>query len=74
MQDYTNPRAIRVQKNYLAQFLNHRDTYTKQFNREDPDIIAFELYNEPRYRKPEAEVTVFANRMVAAMRKVLSFG
>ena len=68
VQAYTNPRAIRAQENYLTQFLNHRNPYTKQLNREDPDIIAFEVCNEPRYRKPEAEVTAFANRMVAAMR------
>ena len=65
---YTNPRAVRAQANYLTQFLNHRNPYTKQLNREDPDILAFEVCNEPRYHKPEAEVTDFANRMVAAMR------
>ena len=74
MQAYTNPRAIRAQENYLTQFLNHRNTYTKQLNREDPDIIAFEVCNEPRYRKPEAEVTAFANRMVAAMLEALGPG
>ena len=74
MQDYTNPRAIRVQENYLAQFLNHRDTYTERLNREDLDIIAFELCNEPCYRKPEAEITAFADRMMAAMREALGSG
>lgn len=68
VQAYTNPRAIRAQENYLTQFLNHRNPYTQQLNRQDPDIIAYEVCNEPKYRKPEAEVTAFANRMVAAMR------
>ncbi|OUJ72621.1 cellulase family glycosylhydrolase [Hymenobacter crusticola] len=67
-QAYTNPRAIRAQENYLTQFLNHRNTYTKLLNREDPDIIAFEVCNEPSYRKPEEPVTSFANRMAQAIR------
>lgn len=65
---YTNPRAIEAQERYLTQFLNHRNPYTKQFNREDPDIIAFEVCNEPRYHKPEAQVTAFADRMAQAIR------
>ena len=74
MQAYTNPRAIRAQENCLTQFLNRRNTYIKQLNREDPDIIAFEVCNEPRHRKPEAEVMAFANRMVAAMPEALGPG
>ncbi|GAB2963727.1 hypothetical protein GCM10027048_36090 [Hymenobacter coalescens] len=65
---YVNPRAIRAQENYLTQFLNHQNPYTKLLNREDPDIIAFEVCNEPRYHEPKAQVTDFANRMVRAMR------
>ena len=67
-QAYTNPRAIAAQERYLTQFLNHRNPYTKQLNREDPNIIAFEVCNEPKYHKPEAEITSFANRMAQAIR------
>ncbi|HEX8507127.1 MAG TPA: cellulase family glycosylhydrolase, partial [Hymenobacter sp.] len=67
-QAYTNPRAIAAQERYLTQFLNHRNPYTRQLNREDPDIIAFEVCNEPKYNQPEAPITGFANRMVAAIR------
>ncbi|SFQ51601.1 cellulase family glycosylhydrolase [Hymenobacter arizonensis] len=67
-QAYTNPRAIAAQERYLTQFLNHRNPYTKQLNREDPDIIAFEVCNEPRYNKPEAPITSFADRMAQAIR------
>ncbi|UOQ67823.1 cellulase family glycosylhydrolase [Hymenobacter volaticus] len=67
-QAYTNPQAILAQEKYLTQFLNHRNPYTKQLNRDEPDIIAYEVCNEPRYRKPEAEVTAFANRMTQAIR------
>ncbi|UOQ96831.1 glycoside hydrolase family 5 protein [Hymenobacter sp. 5317J-9] len=65
---YTNPRAIAAQERYLTQFLNHRNSYTKTLNREDANILAFEVCNEPRYHKPESEVTSFANRMAAAIR------
>ncbi|MFC7669792.1 cellulase family glycosylhydrolase [Hymenobacter humi] len=67
-QAYTNPRAIAAQERYLTQFLNHRNPYTKQLNREDPDIIALEVCNEPKYNKPEAQITSFANRMAQAIR------
>lgn len=67
-QAYTNPRAIIAQERYLTQFLNHRNPYTKQLNRDDPDIIAYEVCNEPKYSKPEAPVTAFTNRMAQAMR------
>jgi hypothetical protein len=65
---YTNPRAILAQEKYLTQFLNHRNPYTKQLYREEPDIIAYEVCNEPRYHKPEDQVTAFANRMAQAIR------
>ncbi|MFC6224516.1 cellulase family glycosylhydrolase [Hymenobacter artigasi] len=65
---YTNPRAIAAQERYLTQFLNHRNPYTKKLNREDPDILAFEVCNEPKYHQPEAQVTSFADRMAAAIR------
>ncbi len=67
-QAYTNPRAIAAQERYLTQFLNHRNPYTKQLNREDSDIIAYEVCNEPKYGKPEAQITRFADRMAAAIR------
>ena len=65
---YTNPRAIAAQARYLAQFLNHRNPYTKNLNREDPDILAFEVCNEPKYHQPLAPITLFADRMAAAIR------
>ncbi|WP_151087760.1 cellulase family glycosylhydrolase [Hymenobacter baengnokdamensis] len=65
---YTNPRAIKAQENYLGQLLNHRNQYTGERYRQDPDIIAYEVCNEPHYHLPLAPVKDFANRMVAAMR------
>ncbi|MDQ2793109.1 MAG: membrane or secreted protein [Bacteroidota bacterium] len=65
---YTKPRAIAAQARYLTQFLNHRNPYTKNLNREDPDILAFEVCNEPKYHAPLAPITSFADRMAAAIR------
>ncbi|MDQ2771275.1 MAG: cellulase family glycosylhydrolase [Bacteroidota bacterium] len=65
---YVNPRAIAAQERYLTQFLNHRNPYTQKLNREDPDILAFEVCNEPKYHQPEAPITSFADRMAAAIR------
>jgi hypothetical protein len=67
-QAYTNPRAIAAQERYLTQFLNHRNAYTKNLNREDPDILAFEVCNEPKYGQPLAPITSFADRMAGAIR------
>ena len=65
---YTNPRAVAAQERYLTQFLNHRNPYTKQLNRQDPGILAYEVCNEPHYHLPEGPVTAFADRMAGAIR------
>ena len=65
----THPEAIKAQENYLYQFLNHVNPYTGLAYKEDPDVIAFEVSNEPHHKGPASEVTEFINRMVGAMRK-----
>ena len=65
---YTNPRAVAAQERYLTQFLNHRNQYNQQLNRQDPGIIAFEVCNEPHYHLPEEPVTAFADRMAQTIR------
>lgn len=65
----TNEDAIRAQERYLYQFLNHVNPYTKVAYKDDPDIVAFEISNEPHHKGTEQEVTRFINRMVSSMRK-----
>jgi hypothetical protein len=65
----TNPEAIRAQENYLFQFVNHVNQYTGVAYKNDPDIIAFEISNEPHHGGTAEETTDFINRMVAAVRK-----
>ncbi len=65
----TNPEAINAQENYLYQFLNHVNPYTGVAYKNEPDLIAFEVSNEPHHGGTPAQVTAFINRMVASMRK-----
>ncbi|MDP3944386.1 MAG: hypothetical protein Q8Q51_00675 [Lutibacter sp.] len=65
----TNPDAIKAQQNYLFQFLNHMNPYTGLAYKNDPNIIAFEISNEPHHKGSEIEVTNFIIGMVKAMRK-----
>jgi hypothetical protein len=64
----TNEDAIKAQENYLAQFLNHVNEYTGVAYKNDPDIIGFEISNEPHHRESAENVTTFINRMVKSMR------
>ena len=65
----TNPKAIEAQEAYLFQFLNHVNPYTGLAYKEDPDVIAFEISNEPHHGGTASEVTTFINKMAQAMRK-----
>src|SRR5690606_9979741 len=65
----TNEEAIRAQENYLYQFLNHVNPYTKIAYKDDPDIVAFEISNEPHHNEAPKKVTTFINRMVRSMRR-----
>ncbi len=65
----TNSDAIEAQENYLYQFLNHVNPYTGVAYKNEPDLIAFEVSNEPHHGGTAAEVTTFINRMVASMRR-----
>jgi len=65
----TNPEAIKAQQNYLEQFLNHVNPYTGVAYKDEPNLIAFEVSNEPHHRGTPEEVKSFINKMVSAMRK-----
>jgi Cellulase (glycosyl hydrolase family 5) len=42
-----DPQAIEAQRNYLRQFVTHRNRYTGKPYGEDPAVACFELINEP---------------------------
>ena len=63
-----NDTAIRAQENYLRQFFTHVNPYTRLTYRDDPDVIAAELNNEPSHSGPKSGVTDYINRLVAVMK------
>ncbi len=65
----TNPDAIKAQQNYLYQFLNHINPYTSVAYKNEPNIIAFEVSNEPHHRGEAENVTKFVRGMTDAMRR-----
>jgi hypothetical protein len=62
--------AIEAQENYLKQLLVHVNPYTNLSYRDEPNIIAAELNNEPSHSGPKANVTAYINRLAAAARSV----
>lgn len=64
----TEPGAIKAQENYLAQFLNHVNPHTGVAYKNEPNLIAFEISNEPHHKGEPAEVQEFIEKMVASMR------
>ena len=65
----TNPEAIRAQQNYLYQFLNHINPYTGIAYKDEPNMLAFEISNEPHHRGEAEEVIGYVKGMVESMRK-----
>ncbi|MEB2774667.1 cellulase family glycosylhydrolase [Algoriphagus sp. D3-2-R+10] len=63
-----NPDAIEAQANYLHQFLNHVNRYTGLAYKDDPDVIAFEVSNEPHHDESAEKVTTYVTRMVDSMK------
>jgi len=64
----TNPSAIRAQENYLHQFLNHKNKYTDIAYKNDSNIIAIEISNEPHHKGTATEVTNFIKKMVTSIK------
>lgn len=65
----SNDTAIRAQENYLKQFFNHVNPYTKQKYQDDPHVIATEINNEPSHSGPRQGVTDYINRLAAVIRQ-----
>ncbi|MEP6794600.1 MAG: cellulase family glycosylhydrolase [Saprospiraceae bacterium] len=64
----TNPDAIKAQEKYLYQFVNHINRYTGIAYKNDPQILAFEICNEPHHRGAATEVTAFVRKMKDAIQ------
>ncbi|WP_282122094.1 hypothetical protein [Algibacter mikhailovii] len=63
-------KAFPAQENYLMQFVSHVNPYTGTSYKDDVDIIAFEIVNEPRHwEKPELIID-YANTMYDAVKSI----
>ncbi|MBI2416958.1 MAG: cellulase family glycosylhydrolase [Ignavibacteriales bacterium] len=64
----TNPQALEIQKNYMRQFVNHKNAVTGKQYKNEEKIIAFELVNEPNLPKDSVAVTAYINQLVTTVR------
>ncbi|WP_286761434.1 hypothetical protein [Salegentibacter sp. UBA1130] len=64
----TEPGAIKAQENYLKQFLNHVNPHTGVAYKNEPNLIAFEISNEPHHKGEPEEVQEFIEKMVKSMK------
>jgi hypothetical protein len=62
------PGAIKAQENYLKQFLNHVNPHTGVAYKDEPNLIAFEISNEPHHKGGPEEVQKFIEKMVKSMK------
>lgn len=60
--------AIKAQENYLQQILNHFNPYSKTTYKDDQNIIAIEINNEPHHSGPKEKTTEYVNRLAAAIK------
>ncbi len=60
--------ARRIQQSYVRQFVAHVNRYTGRSYREDPGILALELFNEPNHPGTAAQTTEFIDALASAAR------
>ena len=67
---HEDPRAQKIQANYLTQLAGHVNPYTGLSYSKDRGIIAMEINNEPCHEgATAAQVTAYINRMADALKK-----
>ncbi|MDE7159256.1 MAG: cellulase family glycosylhydrolase [Muribaculaceae bacterium] len=65
---HENPKAQKIQENYLRQLASHVNRYTGRSYGGDNAIIAMEINNEPCHSGTQKQVTEYINRMAKALR------
>ena len=66
---HKNPDAIQAQENYIAQLVKHINRYTGKAYMNEPDIVGFEVNNEPCHDGDRQQTRDYINGMLAALRK-----
>ncbi|NVJ46955.1 MAG: membrane or secreted protein [Cytophagia bacterium] len=64
----TNEGAIKAGQNYLQQFLNHVNPYTGLAYKNEPNLIAIEISNEPHHGGDADAVAAYVKGMVDAVK------
>ena len=65
----TDTASFPVQERYLSQFVSHVNPYTGIAYKDEPNIIAFEINNEPFNHGDKPDLTTYyINRMASAIR------
>ncbi|UAM98731.1 hypothetical protein K8354_02585 [Polaribacter litorisediminis] len=67
-QTYAGDIILDKQERYFTQLLNHVNPYTNIAYKNDPDIIALEINNEPQHDNGKV-ATAYINTMVKVVRK-----
>lgn len=60
--------AIAAQKNYLTQLFKHVNPLTGKSYQQDPNIIAFEIFNEPKHEIKAAQSAAYIEELIATIR------
>ena len=61
--------ARRAQENYVGQFITHTNPYTGLTYGDDPNLLAIEIFNEPRHPAGPEETTRYIDQMASALRE-----
>lgn len=65
---HSNPEAIAAQETYLSELVSHVNPYTGEAYMNDPDVVGFEVNNEPCHSGTAKQTEEYINRMLAAMK------
>ncbi len=65
---HSTPAAIEAQKNYIGQFVQHVNPYTKAAYKDDPYIIGFEINNEPCHSDTPKQTEEYINTMLQSLK------
>ena len=62
------PAALKAQKKYIQQLLHHRNPITGKQYFNDPNILAFELFNEPHHQLAPEKSAAYVEELISAAK------
>ncbi|MCH1918479.1 hypothetical protein L9G15_03420 [Shewanella sp. A3A] len=65
-----DPNAIAATENYLRQLLTHKNPYTGKTLVTDDNVIAFELFNEPKHAQSPQQSAAYVERLLTTVRSL----